>query len=128
MNKFTKTIMSLLINLTADKNDLQLLKVAFKEIDKDNDGVINMEEFKKYQAEMAEFGIEDEDKWGHILAAINTSKKKQIGYMEFITAAIDHRKYMTKQNMEKAFNLLDSDKDGHIDASEFIHALPLPSD
>jgi len=48
MNKFTKTIMSLLINLTADKNDLQLLKVAFKEIDKDNDGVINMEEFKKY--------------------------------------------------------------------------------
>lgn len=45
MNLFTKNIMSLIINLTFDKNDLQLLKLAFKQIDKDNSGTISFEEF-----------------------------------------------------------------------------------
>lgn len=77
---------------------------------------------------MSEFGIEDEEKWAHILEAINTNKSKQISYMQFITAAIDHRKYLTKDNMQKAFNLLDKDKDGEIDISELKQALPVPSD
>ena len=45
MNLFTKNIMSLIINLTFDKNDLQLLKLAFKQIDKDNSGTISFDEF-----------------------------------------------------------------------------------
>jgi Ca2+-binding EF-hand superfamily protein len=36
--KFTKSITSLLVGLTADKNDLQILKTAFAEIDEDGDG------------------------------------------------------------------------------------------
>lgn len=37
-NKFTKSITSLLVGLTADKSDLQHLKIAFSEMDKDGDG------------------------------------------------------------------------------------------
>jgi len=44
-SKFTKTVTSLLVGLTVDKNDLQLLKVAFKQIDSDNDGKITYEQF-----------------------------------------------------------------------------------
>ena len=54
-----KSIMSLIINLTVDKNDLQMLKMAFKEIDADDDGIITFEEFKKYESELSEFGLDD---------------------------------------------------------------------
>jgi len=52
MDKFMKNITSLIINLTVDKNDLQLLKVAFKEIDTDNNGYITYEEFQKYEKDL----------------------------------------------------------------------------
>jgi len=78
----------------------------------DNDGVITKDEFKMYRDDLAEFGIEDDEEWGHILKAIDSSNSDTITYMEFITAAIDHRKLLTKENMQKVFNLIDKDKNG----------------
>ena len=40
MNKFTKNIMAIIINLTFDKNELILLKTAFKLIDVSKSGKI----------------------------------------------------------------------------------------
>ena len=40
MNKFTKNITAIIINLTFDKNELILLKTAFKLIDKNKSGKI----------------------------------------------------------------------------------------
>lgn len=45
-NKFVKSITNLLVGLTTDKNDLQVLKAAFKEIDDDNNGMIQKSEFE----------------------------------------------------------------------------------
>jgi Ca2+-binding EF-hand superfamily protein len=47
-DRFTKSITSLLVGLTADKDDLQHLKVAFWMADLDNDGYITGEELGIY--------------------------------------------------------------------------------
>ena len=39
--------------------------------------------------------------------------------MDFITAATDHKKLLTKDNIKKAFDLFDTNKKGVIDIGEF---------
>lgn len=90
MDKFMKSIMSLIINLTADKNDLQLLKLAFKEIDKDNNGTITYKEFKQYEGELSEFGLTTS--WRFVLEKITNNKQGVLSYNDFISAACDHRR------------------------------------
>jgi len=46
--------------------------------------------------------------------------------MDFLTAAIDHKKLITKENISNAFNLFDTNKDGNIDINEFKKVLPQP--
>ena len=49
-NKFQKTIVSILAGLKADKIDLKMLTVVFKQIDKNNDGVVTIDEIKQAQS------------------------------------------------------------------------------
>ena len=68
-SKFAKSITSLLVGLTADKNDLQILKAAFTEIDSDGDGIISFDEFERYQGELGAFGLGD--KWQQMVLKSN---------------------------------------------------------
>jgi len=45
--------------------------------------------------------------------------------MEFITAACDHKKVASKENIKKAFSLFDANNNGTIDVNEFKFALPM---
>ena len=64
-SKLNKSITSLLVGLTADKNDLQVLKTAFAEIDEDGDGIITFDELSRYKGELTAFGLDD--KWQETL-------------------------------------------------------------
>jgi Ca2+-binding EF-hand superfamily protein len=46
MQKFHKTIISLMIGLMVDKSELEGYKEMFKEFDTNNDGLISKQEFK----------------------------------------------------------------------------------
>ena len=47
--------------------------------------------------------------------------------MDFLAAAVDHKKLITKENIEKAFALFDTNKDGTIDVEDLKVALPKPN-
>ena len=47
--------------------------------------------------------------------------------MDFLAAAVDHKKLITTENIEKAFALFDTNKDGSIDVEDFKAALPKPN-
>ena len=51
----------------------------------------------------------------------------RIDFHEFFTAAVDHQKVITKQNLKYAFETFDTNGDGSIDIDEFKHALPSSS-
>ena len=113
--KFAKSIASLLVNLTADKSDLQVLKAAFTEMDEDGDGQITAAEFAKYSDELGTFGLDD--KWLAALAKCDLQGKGYLSYNDFIASAIDHEKVLTRKNIEAAFKLFDPTKSGVIDIS-----------
>ena len=51
----------------------------------------------------------------------------KIDFQEFVTAAIDHQKLVTSENIKMAFNAFDTNKDGFIDINELKEALPVNS-
>jgi len=44
-NKFQKTVISILMGLKSDKNDLKDLKLQFQKLDANNDGRLSLSEF-----------------------------------------------------------------------------------
>ena len=64
--------------------------------------------------------------FGLIIDKIDLDKNGSISYMEFITAACDHKKIATDVNIKRAFSLFDTNFDGVIDVNEFKFALPPP--
>ena len=66
------------------------------------------------------------DKCKEIFRHADMKKKGKISYMDFITAATDHKKLMTKDNIAKAFNLFDLKKTGKININDFAKRLPMP--
>ena len=47
--------------------------------------------------------------------------------MDFLAAAVDHKRLITTENIAKAFALFDTNKDGSIDVEDFKVALPKPN-
>ena len=59
-----------------------------------------------------------EERWLPVLNKINLKQRGQIGYEEFLAAAIDHEQLITEDNMKIIFNLFDTDKDGKLSAKD----------
>ena len=123
-DKLTKSVISILVGLAVDKNDLQLLKIAFKQIDSDHDGKIAYQQFQSHQEELKAFGIDE--KWKEIFKKADLNKKEYVSYMDFIAAATDHKKVLTEENIKKAFDLFDLNNQGVIDIGEFSNEPPAP--
>ena len=49
-SKFQKTILSVLLGLRSDKEDLQKLRVAFNKMDKDGDGNLSTKELQQAES------------------------------------------------------------------------------
>lgn len=58
-----------------------------------------------------------------ILDSVDVDRNGAINYTEFIAATLDEDVYQDRNKIKDAFNLLDKDKDGLIDASELMEVL-----
>ena len=88
--------MSLLVGLSEDKGNLQKLKIAFQDLDKDHDGKITKEDMQKAEV-VSTFGLEG--KWLDVLKKIDLDGNGSIDYEEWITASIGHQKFLTTENI-----------------------------
>jgi calcium-dependent protein kinase len=55
-----------------------------------------------------------EEEWEEIIDQVGFDKDG-IDYQEFLTAAVDKRKIVNKENIKMAFDMFDIDGDGEID-------------
>ncbi len=125
MTKFQKTIISIMVGVMEDRDNLQLLKLVFKEINKDNSAIIKVDEIRQYQEELNILDTNFDEKWQPFFEQISSNKSGEVDYNKFLSAAVDHKKLVTKENIEKAFKLFDTNKEGLIDINHFKQALPL---
>ena len=87
-SKFQKMIVSILIGLKTDKNDLSQLKKAFLQMDTDNDGNLTLDEI--LEAEKQVSGLKLGNKWKEVLYQCDLDGNGKIDFQEFLTAAINH--------------------------------------
>lgn len=100
--KFQKTIISILMGLKADKSDLKVLKQQFYMIDTNNDGTLSVDEFKAASKKLPGFSLGG-NKWEQIIQESDLDGNGTIDFQEFYTAAINHSKMVTKDNLLVAF-------------------------
>lgn len=125
-SKFSKMITSLLMGLRHDSEDLSILRDLFHKIDIDNNGTISKDEFEKAADELHDmhfFNFKDINT-DEVFKQIDLDGDGSVDFHEFCVAAVDHKKFLSKQNLQIVFNTLDKDHSGQIDLDEFKNQLP----
>jgi len=143
-----KKIGLLIIAHNSSPNNIVQLRLAFQELDKNNDGIITFDDFKQ----AIEKFVHDESEIKNLYQKLDVYGKGSVYYTEFLAATlemdgkieverladafnridIDHTGYISKDNIkqilgvdydqvlaEKAIKEFDSDQDGKISFAEF---------
>ena len=92
-------------------------------MDTDNDGHLTIAELEAARSQVHSLKLGD-TKWIEVLKNCDLDGDGKIDFSEFYTAAIDHQKVLTKENIEYAFRTFDTNGDGTLDITEFKSALP----
>lgn len=95
----------------------RILTDQFRLLDKNSDGKISKEELiEKYSETLdKEEAIRRAE---YILSQVDINGNGEIDYTEFLTACMNHKKYLSKENLHHAFNMFDIDNSGYITAEE----------
>ena len=127
-NKFQQATIAYLVRHVANKEIFEDLREIFKTFDTDNNGTLSYEEikagFKKYIPSNDELELDYDD----IIKQLDQDQNNNIEYEEFLRNMVDMKILLTKQNLQIAFNMFDTDKDGVLSLKEIKDALGVISD
>lgn len=97
--------------------EIKALKKDFQVIDSNGDGKITrdelMEQYLKVMNEDEAIKTVDS-----IMREVDTNDNGDIDYSEFLKACMNHKKNLSRQNLEKIFAMFDSDGNGEISIEE----------
>jgi len=110
----------LAVSFTVSPDELKHLGEQFTEIDKDGDGLISREDFASL---MAKQGVDDPADIAQCFDAVNQDGTGMIKYSEFVAAALEEATYTTDNQIEAAFQRLDTTGTGTIGTSDLRHML-----
>ena len=124
-NSLQKPVIAYLIHNHGDRStEIKHANNLFAKIDINNNGTLDRREFiincinfyRKY-------GQQVDDKFlGTIFDKIDYDHSKQIGYREFVCAAVDKNVFIKDDFLQEAFNFFDKDKNGTISLDEVKRA------
>jgi len=141
-SKIRKAILFSIAN-RLNYSEIDKLHEIFIQLDEDNDGCINFQEFQnafnlleKEKNELDsennnsinDFGTKKESLYQKYFMAIDTDRSKKINYSEFIAAAMDKKFYEDQTRLLEIFENFDSNRDGKLSISEFEKVLNISPD
>ncbi|KAL8456151.1 hypothetical protein Emag_000036 [Eimeria magna] len=112
--------------LTSNEETKELNKI-FQKMDKNGDGQLDKQELMEGYVELMKLKGEDvsaldqsaiEYEVDQVLDAVDFDKNGFIEYSEFVTVAMDRKTLLSRQRLERAFRMFDSDGSGKISSSE----------
>ena len=120
--KLQEAVIAFIVNQLVSNDEVEELTKIFKDLDQNNDGVLNRQEIEqgliKYYGE--EKAKEETD---NIFKKVDADGNGTISYEEFIRASIDKRSILTDKNLMTAYKLFDKNGDGSIEAKEIKEVL-----
>ena len=124
-NHLKKLVLLFIASRIGDK-EISELKEVFKAFDKNNDGQIDLEEFKKGLKEIKSQHFSEQE-ISEFFSSIDTDKNNKIDYTEFLAATLEKKTYLQKERLFEAFCMMDKDNDGKITKDELKSILKLES-
>jgi calcium-dependent protein kinase len=124
LNKIQKTVISFASFRLKDEDTRELSEI-FNSIDKNSDGVVTIKELKEgllLLQQNKNIEISDKD-YQEIFNEIDLDKNGLINYNEFITATIDYKNRIKKEQIYEAFSNFDSDKSGKLSLKEIADVI-----
>jgi serine/threonine protein kinase len=122
-NKFQQATIAYLVRHVANREMFEDLKEIFKAFDTDNDGILSYEEikagFKRYYPTNEEMMFD----YDEIIKKLDQDQNNNIEYEEFLRSLVDLKTLLTKQNLQIAFSMFDTDKNGVLSLQEIRDAL-----
>lgn len=122
-NKFQQATIAYLVRHVANKELFDELKEIFEAFDTDKDGILSYEEIKeglnKYYPTSKEVVFDFDE----IIKKLDQDSNNQIEYEEFLRNMVNMKSLLTKQNLQIAFNMFDTDKNGVLSIQEIRDAL-----
>lgn len=116
-SKFQRAVIRFIVSQLLSQSERNELDTIFKTFDTSGDGKINEKEFVGYCKKI--FGSSmNEAEIKSIMTRVDTDKSGFIDYSEFLAAAMDRKKLLSLERLEKAFEAFDKDKNGKISAQE----------
>ena len=124
-NNLQKPVIAYLVHNYGDKSFL--VKAAnnlFRKIDINNNGTLDRNEFIKHCGDYYKKNNQpvDAEYLGTLFDKIDTDKSNQIGYREFICAAVDKKEFLEEEMLKDAFNFFDKDNNKKITIEEVMKA------
>lgn len=95
------------------------LQQVFEKFDTDNTGTLDKQELKQALQTMNKTELTD-SAISSIMDQIDENGDREIGYTEFLTAAIDPDLLNDQDKLQGLFNQFDTDKSGDISVDEMI--------
>jgi calcium-dependent protein kinase len=116
-SKFQRAVIRYIVSQLLSQGEKNELIGIFKTFDSSGDGKINQQEFIEYCKQI--FGAQlTEDEIKSIMSRVDTDNSGFIDYSEFLAAAMDRSKLLSKERLRSAFEAFDRDKNGKISAQE----------
>ena len=124
-NRLQKPVIAYLVHNHGDKNKfVKAATTLFTKIDINNNGALERGEFIKNTKELYKQYNQnvDEHYLGSLFDKIDSDNSRQIGYREFVCAAVDKKVFLGEELLRDAFNFFDRDKSGSITLDELKKA------
>ena len=85
------------------------IKLVFQSIDTNNDGGLSEKELKAASTKLKRLNF---SQWKDVLQKCDLDGDGQIDFHEFFTAAVNHKKSVTRESIDWAFETFDANGDG----------------
>ncbi|KAL4463768.1 hypothetical protein ABPG72_022822 [Tetrahymena utriculariae] len=102
------------------ENEISDLGKLFRQLDKNGDGTLTVDEIREGLAGTNDKNIEEVRK---VISSIDTDGSGKIDYTEFLAATMEKSLYMKEDKLHQAFKMLDIDGNGKISKDELKQIL-----
>jgi calcium-dependent protein kinase len=123
-NKLQRAVLCFISSQLVSQKERSNLSKIFQTIDKDGTGKLNAKELKLASNRLANLGL-TEDELQEIINRVDSNQNGYIDYQEFLIAALNKEKLLSKERLEAAFKAFDIDGSGKISSSELREMLEM---
>ena len=119
------------INFTAfhlNEEETKKFVEMFKSLDENNDGVLSMEEIRNGVEECKFDGKINADDVVNMFNEMDIDKNGLVNYTEFVSALMDYRKMIKKEQLLECFKSYDTDGSGKVSFEEFCDMIKPQND